>query len=264
MKEIRTIIEEKIRLIPDNEIGIAFSGGIDSLSILFSSLDLNKKVTLYSFTLDNHISTDFSIAKRFAKFYEVNFKPIFLPTNIEKIKETLLFLNKLGAEKKTDYVCSFPMYFIYKNMKENTLVNGLGADGHFCISKKGMIHYKNKIQEFRDILFSNPNYAQKQINLEMARYFKKQTIFPYLDIKMIEAFKFKKWNEINKPRQKQATLDSYSDYFKKIKVRNHTNLQLGDSRIQTNIEQLLATNWNSKNYKSIVGIFNEINRGFIK
>ena len=156
------------------------------------------------------------------------------------------------------------MLHLYKNIKENILINGLGADGHFCISKKGMIHYKDKIQEFRDGLFLNENYAQKLINIKMAKYYNKTTIIPYLEKQMIEEFKDTTWDSINKPRQKQATLNNYKDYFSRIKVRNHINLQLGDSKIEKNLEQLINSDWNVNNYKSIVGIFNDLNRGIVK
>jgi hypothetical protein len=127
-----------------------------------------------------------------------------------------------------------------------------------------MIHYKDKIQEFRDGLFLNENYAQKLINIKMAKYYNKTTIIPYLEKQMIEEFKDTTWDSINKPRQKQATLNNYKDYFSRIKVRNHINLQLGDSKIEKNLEQLINSDWNVNNYKSIVGIFNDLNRGIVK
>tara|TARA_R110001592_G_scaffold136862_1_gene354360 strand:+ start:1260 stop:2060 length:801 start_codon:yes stop_codon:yes gene_type:complete len=261
IRKVLTYIIEKIK---DENVAIAFSGGIDSLSILYTCMDLKKKITLYSFTLDNHVSTDFSSARRFAKYYNINFVPIFLPTDINTIKNDLRFIKTLGAIKKTDFVCSWPMLHLYKNIKENILINGLGADGHFCISKKGMIHYKDKIQEFRDGLFLNENYAQKLINIKMAKYYNKTTIIPYLEKQMIKEFKDTTWDSINKPRQKQATLNNYKDYFSRIKVRNHINLQLGDSKIEKNLEQLINSDWNVNNYKSIVGIFNDLNRGIVK
>lgn len=261
--DIRKVIDNCVSKIKEKEVGIAFSGGIDSLSILFSCLDYKKTITCYSFTLENYVSSDYSEARKFADKYGVNFKGILLPTNIDILKKDLKFLNKMGARKKVDYTCGYPMLNIYKNMKENILVSGLGADGHFCISKRGMIHFKDKINEFRENLFGNDNYAQKTLNTNLAKYYNKKAILPYLTEEMVQEFKDTTWNELNKPRQKYATLKAYEDYFKKIKVRNHINLQLGDSKIEKNLEQLLRTDWNKDNYKSITGIFNSINRGEI-
>tara|TARA_Y100000114_G_C11760356_1_gene329242 strand:+ start:2428 stop:3225 length:798 start_codon:yes stop_codon:yes gene_type:complete len=258
---IKKIIDKRIKKITEENIAIAFSGGIDSLSILFSCLEQRKNITCYSFTLDKYVSTDFSEARKFANKYNVKFTPIFLPTNINTLKKDLKFLNTMGAEKKVDYTCGYPMLYIYRTMKEKVLISGLGADGHFCISKRGMIHFKDKIQIFRDNLFKNNNYAQKQLNKNIAKYYGKQSVTPYLDKEMIEEFKDTTWSEINKPKQKYATLKAYETYFKKIKVRKHTNLQLGDSKIEENLKQLLFSDWNKNNYKSITGIFNSINRG---
>jgi len=258
---IKKVVNSYINDIKEKNIGIAFSGGIDSLSLVFSSMECNKNINLYSFTLEDHISTDFLEARKFAELYKLNFTPIFLPKNELTLKKDLLFLSKLGAKKKVDFTCGYPMLYIFRNLKEKTLVSGLGADGHYCISKKGMIHFKDRIQEFRDNLFSNPNYAQKILNENIAKYYKKTTVIPYLAKEMIDEFRGTTWVELNKPRQKNATLMNYQEYFKEIKVRNHVNLQLGDSKIESNLYQLLEGNWNIRNYKSITGIFNSINRG---
>ena len=258
---IKKIIDKSIDNIKEKNIAIAFSGGIDSLSILFSCLEKNKNITCYSFTLDNYVSTDFSQARKFANKYGVKFIPIFLPTDVNMLKKDLKFLRTMGAEKKVDYTCGYPMLYIYRTMQEKILISGLGADGHFCISKRGMIHFKDDIQTFRDNLFANKNYAQKELNKNIAKYYGKESLTPYLNQEMIEEFRGTTWSEINKPKQKYATLKSYKNYFQKIKVRKHTNLQLGDSRIEENLKQLLKTDWNKNNYKSITGVFNSINRG---
>ena len=258
---IKKVIDNAISNIKDKNVALAFSGGIDSLSLLFSCLEQKKKVMCYSFTVEHHVSTDFSEARKFAKKFNVGFTAIHLPTKLKELKKDLLFLRNMGARKKVDYTCGYPMLHIYRNMKEKVLISGLGADGHFCISKKGMIHYKDNIDAFRETLFKNNNYAQKLLNNNIAKYYNKQTIIPYLLRDMIDEFKGTTWDQLNKPRQKYATLMAYEDYFKKIKVRNHTNLQLGDSKIEENLNKLLQSDWNKYNYKSIVGVFNTLNRG---
>ena len=258
---IKKVIDDAVSNIEDENVGLAFSGGIDSLSILFSCLEQKKKVMCYSFTLSHHVSTDFSEARKFAKKFGVGFTGIHLPRELNQLKKDLIFLRDMGARKKVDYTCGYPMLYIYKNMKEKVLISGLGADGHYCISKKGMIHFKDNIDAFRADLFKNENYAQKVLNNNIARYYNKQTVIPYLLPEMINEFKGTTWNELNKPRQKYATLMAYKDYFKTIKVRNHTNLQLGDSKIEENLNKLLDSDWNKHKHKSIVGVFNTLNRG---
>ena len=261
---VKKVVDNIVKNIKEKDVGIAFSGGIDSLSILFSCLEQNKNITCYSFTLENYVSTDFSEARKFANKYGVKFTAIHLPKDVATLKEDLKFLKSMGAKKKVDYTCGYPMLYIYRKMKEKVLISGLGADGHYCISKKGMIHFKDKIDEFRLNLFGNKNYAQKILNENIASFYNKETVIPYLDKDMINEFKGTTWVEINRPRQKYATLKAYEKYFKNIKVRNHINLQLGDSKIEENLKQLLDTDWNINNYKSITGIFNCINRGELK
>jgi hypothetical protein len=69
---------------------------------------------------------------------------------LANLKEDLIDLIRYGAKTKTDFECGWPMLYAYKLIKEKNIFSGFGADGHFCISKKGMIHFKNKIE--RDII----------------------------------------------------------------------------------------------------------------
>lgn len=78
---------ELVNTIEDNEVAISLSSGIDSASILFALLECNKKVHVYSFTLEDRESRDFKVAKELANRYNLEFTPIILSTNIEKLKK---------------------------------------------------------------------------------------------------------------------------------------------------------------------------------
>lgn len=56
-------------------------------------------------------------------------------------------------------------------------------------------------------------------------------------------------------------INSFSDNFENLPSKlNSQNLQTGDSGISDLFSKLLYTDWNIRNYKSVTGIFNSINR----
>jgi len=262
--DVRSILLKYAQSFEDTEVAVLLSGGIDSASVMFSMLEAGKKVIAYSFMLNGKMSSDFAYARRNARNFNCEFVSIILPDNIETLKLDLIDLQKFGARTKTDFECGWPMLYAYRQITQKIIASGMGADGHFCISKKGMIHYRDRIDEFRLGLYRNPNYAQAHIHKALAKKFEKTIIMPYLTDDMQQMFLGTTWNQVNKPRQKQPILDSYPIEFSRIKIRPHINLQLGDSGIAQHFFKLLKTNWNKRNYKSPVGIYNLITSGVIK
>jgi asparagine synthetase B (glutamine-hydrolysing) len=241
-------------------VALFLSAGIDSRALLFGLLELKKNVHIYTFRLDGVYSRDFRISKELAEFYNLEFTEVILPNDIHTLKKDLLYLiNDLKLKKKTDIECTWAMLYAIKMVKEKYIVAGLGADGHFVISKKGMIHYRDSIEhmnQFREQLFSNPNYAQMQTLTHICKDYNKIIVSPFLDDGVVELFKDTSWEEINTTKQKQIILDMYASEFAKNKFFEHTNFQKGDSGISEHFEKLLDTNW--KVGKGVVSIYNAI------
>lgn len=242
----------------DDEVALLLSSGVDSSSVLFSLLEAGKKVTAYSFCLDDRDSKDVVYAEITAKEFGVPFVRVDLPTAIEFLYTDLITLITMGATKKTDIECGWPMLYTYPVIKERQIYSGIGADGHFCISKKGMIHYKEQIDWFRNQLFSSSTYGQAHMHKNFCKVHDKEWVAPYMSEKMINKFMGKSWDEVNKPKQKQPILDSFPKQFKRIKIFPHTNYQLGDSGIAKHFEKLVDTELNFNNHKSVVGIYNNL------
>jgi asparagine synthetase B (glutamine-hydrolysing) len=266
-QKVKTVLQKEIHDIQEQKVALLLSKGVDSSSLLFTLLEDGKSVTIYSFTLEDRESSDFSGARQIAKYFGLPFVPIYLPTNLEILQKDVLYLiRERGLRKKTEIECTWAMMYALNTIKEKIVVAGLGADGHFVISKKGCLHYKFSVElmnEFRNKLFSNPNYAQKQIVTKMAKEQGKKIILPFLSDDMIQAFIGTSWEEINKPKQKQVIIDLYPAYFEQIKVHQHSNFQLGDSGIAEHFTKLMKTNWNKGKGKTVMSIYNAIARGEI-
>jgi asparagine synthetase B (glutamine-hydrolysing) len=262
--EIKGALHEEMKEI-EGDVAVLLSKGIDSSSLLFTLLEQKKKVVIYSFTLEDRESSDFIGAKRIAKHFGLPFIPVYLPVSIDILKEDILYLiREKGMRKKTEIECTWAMMYAIRAIQEPTIVSGLGADGHFVISKRGCLHYKFSVElmnEFRTKLFSNRNYAQQHILTVLAMEKGKQLILPYLSPDMIDVFKDTTWEELNKPKQKQVILDMYPLHFDQIAVYPHSNFQLGDSGIAEHFTKLLHTDWNKGKGKTVISIYNAIARG---
>ena len=237
-------------------IALCISSGIDSKSLLFECIKQNKKITGYTFAMKGIDSLDLIDAKRTCKYFNINHVTVRLPLDLETLVSDIKIIKKMGAVKKTDIECFWPFLYLYKEIpKDHTVLSGLGADGHFCISKKGMIHFRDNIEKFREGLFdNNPKYAQKYLHIQIGV----PHVMPFLTPKVREVFKNKSWHDLNTPIQKAPIVRAYIEYFKKVKLYKHTNLQLGDSGIAVHFEKLLKSKYNIKNSKNVIGIYNSL------
>ena len=252
------------KCVSEKDVGISLSSGIDSASVLFALLECGKNVTVYSFTMADNESRDFKEAKDIAKKLDLMFVPVYLPRSINSLKTDCLRLHRVyGCVKKTDYICTWPYLYLTSAVGESVLATGMAADGHFVISKKAMIHYKDKPEEFRKQYFSNPTRCQLPFRTKLAKENHIRLFEPYLETEMYDYLLHSTWIECNRPKQKMPIRRAFPDMYSRygIKIHNHTNFQLGDSGISEHFGALLDTDWNTHNYKSVVGIFNAVNRG---
>ena len=79
---IDKIIEKVIdKEVPDKEIAVLLSGGVDSLSVACAAHRLGKKVSAYTFHLDGDPSYDANKAEEASKKFGWNFDLTIVPTD---------------------------------------------------------------------------------------------------------------------------------------------------------------------------------------
>lgn len=240
-------------------VAVLLSDGIDSLSVCLTLLDLGIRPHCYSFSLSGYESTDFLGARRKAEALGLAFSRVDLPIDVPTVLTQMRYLARIGARKKTDFECAWPVVIACDEIQEDVIVTGAAADGHFCISKKGMIHYRDKIDEFRKIVFSNSGYCQLPILECHCKRVGKYMIVPYLSREVFRCFQGTSWEEINRPHQKQTILDNFPEALA-FPVSRHTNLQLGDSGIAITLFRILLSTGLRPKAKSATAIYNTIVR----
>ena len=261
--KVREVLLAEAREVPDERVALLLSGGIDSSALLFSLLSVGKKVTAYTFMLDGRLSTDFKVARQTAKTFGVDFVPVFLPTSIDILKRDLFRLANLGARKKTQFECFWPMLYAYETVRERAVFSGLNAGLHFCLTKKGMIHQRHDMEAFRRRAYSLTNLSQEDLHNRFAASLGKQAIGPYRSKRFETVFSGSTWNDLNKPKPKQPIYDAFPRETQRVKIYK-ADYQLGDSGIQAHFLRLLETDWNLDGWKNPVGIYNAIRAGRIR
>ena len=258
MVSLHDVLINEVRHLPKDGVALCLSSGIDSQSLLFAMMEIGISPHVYSFTLEDRESRDFVEARTLANEMGVPFTKVMLPIDVETlIDDCFAMARDFGAKKKTDFECLWPFLYVYPVVEEKYIVTGIPADGHFCISKKGILHYKDDVDAFRKMYFSNPNAGQRLLRGKMAHKYGKINVDPFYSTNIAKVLEGLSWDDLNKPQQKMPIRNSF-ERFATMKVHNHTNLQLGDSGIAEHFETLLDTSLNDKGYKSVVGIYNKI------
>ena len=148
-KILTEIVEEQI---PENEVAVTLSGGVDSQSVAFCAHRLGKKITAYTMYVDGMVSKDAKHAIDVANHFGWNIVTINVPVN--SIQEDFMKLvNEYGCNKKTQVECTYPFLYVYPCIQESAVLSGWSADGYYGLSKRCALHFKEpkeKFDEFRD------------------------------------------------------------------------------------------------------------------
>ena len=251
--------------VPDNEIALLLSGGIDSVTVGIASELVGKRVHAYSFYLDGSPSYDFVKAAEVAHKRNWNFTPIVVPRN-NLVKDWKVLVD-LGCRKKTHFECVFPFLYVYPKITEKYVLTGWGADGYIGPSKKAMMRYSS-YKKKRNYVKYCKKHNQKRLNwnefrlayLEgdcaglkehtaLAIQHNKKHITPYLDADVKKLLMSKSYEELNKPTQKYFIRKDFTELKKFGTIKPHQNLHL-NAGIDKLFETLLNNseiNFNNRN-----------------
>lgn len=254
-KLLNSIVRESIPK-SEKKVAVLFSGGIDSLTCGFAAQELGLEVIAYTFKIENIPNLDAEVAEDCAKTMGWKFVLNEVPTS--NLQEDFIQLSKIWkCKKKTQFECTWPFLYLVPEIKEKYVLSGIAADGHYGLSKKAMIHFKqpkDKFDSFRkDYFINNPNPAGQIQQFDLLSHYEKIQVAPYLDMRIFDFFQKFDWFQINRPKEKQMIIDSYPKLFAKTAIRRHTNLQIV-SGVREVFETLLNTELNFNNRSRVMDL----------
>lgn len=236
-KLLEKIIQEKVH---DKEVAVLLSGGADSLSVALAAHRLGYDVHAYSFHLKDLPTYDASKAEDSSSKMGWKFTKVIVPVD-NLVEDFHTLRTKWKCVKKTHYECTFPFMYIYPKIEQKYVLSGIAADGHYGVSKKACMHYKQPkelFDEFREDYFGQDNPAGLSQQQLLSFYYDKHFVAPYLETSVIQFFRQYDWFELNRPYQKHHVVEAFTEFKTIGKPKHHINLQLG-SGIDKAFESLL-------------------------
>lgn len=260
---MRTILNKQMKQYKNTGVALAFSGGMDSLSLLLSCLDVGIRPHLYTVRLESFVSNDIKASRRIAEIYGLEITEVVIEESIEYLLDDIEFIIKnLQTKLKTKIQCLQLFYHMLQHVKEPILLSGLCADDLYGTSKNMRIVCSKDTDLFewkRRTDYANPDASAYSHIKKLCGIFDVTLVAPYKDNKeladMILAIDPK---ELHKPKEKNLTYQSFKTEIERDNLfRKNANMQC-DSRIREYHNTLLKTELNQKGFKSVTGIYNQL------
>ncbi len=202
LEKVRGLIIKEIKTIPKNNIGLFFSGGIDSLVLAYYLKKLGYNFTCYTTAL-NEEAEDLKCAKEVARYLNLELK--YKTISIEKIPKYLEKIVPLLNDPSPIHVpIALTLHTaseLAKKDKVKIMISGLGSDEIFG----GYNRHKSSKNLNKDLIEGLKNVYEIDINRDKAitRYNNLEIKAPYLGKDLVDyalkiPAKYKIKKEINK------------------------------------------------------------------
>lgn len=258
-KLINTYIIKNIK--NKKDVALLFSGGMDSLSILLSCIELGIRPHLYTFALSNYESEDIIQSRKIAKIFDLDMTEIIIDVDECNLIDDIRFIiNRFKVKKKTQIQCIHPFIYIIPQIQEDVILTGLCADDLYGTarsiakySKEKDVFNKIRLEKHKDVNAS----SFKQIKLLCEDHFK-ALLAPYKEDSNISEMMLKlSYIDLNSPKQKNIMYEAYKEELSKYKLyRKSSNLQCNSNIREWHDTLLQESSINRNGFKSVVGIYN--------
>lgn len=246
-------------------VAVLCSGGMDSLSVILSCLDLNIKPTLYTFYLKSFPSPDLFSSRKIAETFGLSLVEVVIEdADVNQlIKDVAHIIERFNVKKKTAIQCIYPFLYVAPKVKEDVVITGLCADDLYGTPRSMAKHQSSwdVFQGIRQSKVDDPKSSAYQYIKELFEVEGKQFVAPYKESKAItEYMQGLTFKEMHSPKQKMPAYLPYQDEIEKHELyRRNSNLQCG-SMVREWHDKLMKTKLNPNNAKTIVTVYNAMHR----
>jgi len=232
LKELRDILTDVIsKDLPKEPVALLFSGGTDSLTVLWTLLNLGMEVHCYTFRLSYFESTDARVSQKVCN--QLGIQQTIVSESTAPIPDQLhQVISIIKSPRKTHVEVMYGYYFLMKAVNEHHVYSGIQADTLYGSNKNAAIQCGKKSAEYftqyrKKLLESPGQEGHLQANM-VANHFGKILHTPYSDQKVRDFFFKYSWSDLNRPKQKMPAIISFKPEFRDSKVyRKDDNMQCG-------------------------------------
>lgn len=267
-------------------VGVALSGGVDSVSILAAFLAQRIRPTVVSYTPETHESTDFVMARNAAARHGLAFVPVRVAMDAESLERTVRAVVSLGYVGKVQVECLSPMLWVVEAAWAaglRHLFTGDQADGFFALSKWASHNAdraagvprgeRTNVQgdttsERIDVLRrryweldKSCSMGVRSLGLTVTPHVQVHT--PYRSKTLLDAFLGSTWSEVNKPRPKEPIRLAFARELESLPTRRlPVNLHKGDSEFASTLQKTLLAQPHLQGWwRSTTGLYGAMARG---
>ena len=249
----------------EEEPALLFSGGTDSLTILWALHDVGARPTCYVFSLEGTESADLIAARKVCTFQGVTLKEIIIPRDLPELKiQTCRLIMQFQTARKTAIQCLYPLPYLLNRVRERQVFTGLNADSWYGTSKSDAINCSKDPAEFdrrREKRWADPTIEGFVYWDALVTSWGKQLCCPYRNPEVVAWLRSKSWPELNRPKQKQVALDAFALEFSATDVyRTNGSLQC-ISGIREWHDELLHTDLNKRGRIRVADLYRDILQG---
>ena len=263
--EFRKLFIEKTQEVASpGGIGLAMSGGIDSMSIFFSLIELDFEFECYTFYQEGYKSEDLKASIKYCKYFNIPINIIELKSDIDSIYKDIVDVIPFCGEKikKTKVETLRPLMHLFKQSHHKIILNGSSADDYQPYKRKVNIDYMKGgdglVLKKGHRLGVNDKYDSfDPLSQEMAKFYGVNFINVYADKSIEDFFLRFPLKQILYPHKHLVT-SAFEDYFNKIGgFRLHSPYQI-NSKTSEFHELLLESKYNKRSSKAVIAIYNDI------
>lgn len=168
-----------------DEIGILFSGGLDSSVIAYLAADCAKSSEINLYTVGTSKSHDISNGQKMSRLLDLNWRGIEIQG--EQITKAIPKLaNIIGSYHPVKISFELPMFFAMADIREDLIISGQGADelfgGYARYLKMEKEELKVELEKDIDMLMTQ----DIKMDLALAKHFNKTLKIPYLQDNVVK------------------------------------------------------------------------------
>ena len=264
LRSFRAILKKVVKKeLAGEPVALLFSGGTDSLTILWTLLDLGADVTCYTFRLEQVESSDSKVARLVVKTWQIPIKMIVAPYQEPKelAEDLKAVIQIIQSTRKTHVEVMWAYWYLFQAIEEGVVWSGLQADTLYGSSKSLAIKYAKDPQAFlkaRQKMVTNPDQEGFRQAQKLASHFGKKFHAPYTSQLVREFMLRYSWAELNRPKQKMPAVVSFEQEFRQAPIyRRNDNLQCGSGIREYMQRLLLDKSINGANYQRVVALYRE-------
>lgn len=214
---LRTAVE---KLWPEDPCALLFSGGTDSLTVLWTLLDLGITPTCYTFRLQRKRSKDSKVARLSASYFNFALVEVVVPDqHPEELAADLGWLvSKMGTARKTHVEVLWCFWRLLTHpIVERQVWTGLQADTLYGTSQKAAIRCWNmsaaSFARERRRLIKEPDTEGLDQMDRLCRLVSAEHAAPYARAEVRDWTLSRSWKELNVPKKKMPARRAFASEF---------------------------------------------------